>query len=169
MSQLEKMKQAIAAKRMAELDRPKPVPKPAPQKKQEPPKVKASKEPKPPLPEYLNLPLAPCKECGIDHPVPIDGAHWQWLKCKKKWVKKKHPPASKAERLDKKKLRYGRLPDGSVFHTSYCAEKQEWSGSLTVPGAPVIEMSFGGVFMLMVRLDRKYREWLDTQQPKQPT
>jgi hypothetical protein len=49
-----------------------------------------------------------------------------------------------------------RLPDGARFNVVYDAAKQEWSGTLTI-GSDVFSDSASGVFALLTRLDRLYR------------
>jgi hypothetical protein len=56
--------------------------------------------------------------------------------------KKRHPPE--------------RLPDGSGFNVVYDAGKEEWSGTLTV-GSDTFTASASGVFKLLEKLDRLYR------------
>jgi hypothetical protein len=55
----------------------------------------------------------------------------------------------------------GRLPDGSRFDVSYDAEKQRWSGTLTVPspdGEPATYCGSGSaLFPLLTGLDAQYR------------
>lgn len=50
-----------------------------------------------------------------------------------------------------------RLPDGAKFDVSYDAGKTQWAGTLTI-GDQVFTATAGGVFKLLERLDRQYRE-----------
>ena len=52
-----------------------------------------------------------------------------------------------------------RLPDGAKFEVVYDAARTQWSGTLTI-GEKVFTGSAGGVFKLLNRLDRQYRESL---------
>jgi hypothetical protein len=60
----------------------------------------------------------------------------------------------------------GRLPDGSRFEVQYDADKQQWSGTLTVPTATdggeaaKFTGSGSGLFPLLSSLDRQYRATL---------
>jgi hypothetical protein len=60
--------------------------------------------------------------------------------------------------------RGGRLPDGSRFEVRYDAAKEQWSGSLTVPGAEGAPATFtgsgSGLFPLLASLDKQYRATL---------
>ena len=55
-----------------------------------------------------------------------------------------------------------RLPHGATFHVSYDAEKQLWSGTLSI-GELALAGETSGVFQLLALLDRKYRDWRDAQ------
>ena len=50
-----------------------------------------------------------------------------------------------------------RLPHGSRFDVAYDAGKEEWSGTLAVPGLAPIAASASAVFKLQRRLDDLYR------------
>ena len=50
-----------------------------------------------------------------------------------------------------------RLPDGAKFVVVYDATRTQWTGTLTI-GETVFTGSAGGVFKLLNRLDRQYRE-----------
>jgi hypothetical protein len=52
-----------------------------------------------------------------------------------------------------------RLPHGSAFQSSYDAEKQQWTGTLTIDGR-VFSATVSGVFNLMRDLDAQYRQFL---------
>lgn len=54
-------------------------------------------------------------------------------------------------------LASGRLPHGARFVVDYDAGKECWSGTLTVDGQ-VYTDSASGVFKLLQRLDRQFRE-----------
>lgn len=58
----------------------------------------------------------------------------------------------------------GRLPDGSRFEVVYDGTKQQWTGTLTVPGPDGTSATFtgsgSGLFPLLSNLDVKYRESL---------
>lgn len=56
----------------------------------------------------------------------------------------------------------GRLPDKSHFEVQYDAEKVEWKGVLTIPGADkkVFAGTAPGVFKLLSELDDQYRRSL---------
>jgi hypothetical protein len=53
----------------------------------------------------------------------------------------------------------GRLPDGAKFEVVYDATRTQWTGTLTI-GDKVFTGSAGGVFKLLNRLDRQYRDSL---------
>jgi hypothetical protein len=65
-----------------------------------------------------------------------------------------------AARRARRRERTGRLPHGSVFTVRYDAETTSWSGTLTVPGLPPFASTACGVFGLLLRLDRQYRDSL---------
>jgi hypothetical protein len=69
--------------------------------------------------------------------------------------------AAEQRRCEKEKRK---LPDGSRFEVRYDAEKEQWSGSLTVPspeGAPATFTGLGsGLFPLLTSLDKQYRATL---------
>lgn len=52
-----------------------------------------------------------------------------------------------------------RLPDGSKFEVVYDASRTQWTGTLTI-GERTFTGAAGGVFKLLNRLDRQYRESL---------
>ncbi len=64
----------------------------------------------------------------------------------------------------KPKQAQDRLPDGARFNVVYAAGKQEWSGSLTV-GSDTFTDSASGVFKLLTKLDRLYRQQLEASAP----
>jgi hypothetical protein len=79
--------------------------------------------------------------------------------------KRKVQDAEQPPRPDKdRRPQPGRLPDGSRFEVRYDAEKEQWSGTLTVPspeGAPATFTGSGsGLFPLLTSLDRQYRATL---------
>jgi hypothetical protein len=61
----------------------------------------------------------------------------------------------------------GRLPDGAKFEVVYDATRTQWTGTLTI-GARVFTGSAGGVFKLLNRLDRKFRQSLPPGLPQNP-
>lgn len=61
----------------------------------------------------------------------------------------------------------GRLPDGAKFEVTYDAARTQWTGTLTI-GEKVFTGSAGGVFKLLNRLDRQYRESLPPALPAAP-
>jgi len=81
----------------------------------------------------------------------------------------KNPPdAPKPEKKAKKKPKYhesSRLPDLSVFDVIFEADKQEWRGQLRIATGLdsnlVFSNSSSGVFRLLMKLDRMYREYLE--------
>lgn len=60
-----------------------------------------------------------------------------------------------------------RLPDGAKFDVVYDSKQTQWTGTLTI-GKKVFTGSAGGVFKLLSRLDRQYRESLPPALPKTP-
>jgi hypothetical protein len=67
-------------------------------------------------------------------------------------------------RTGRAKVALGRLPHGARFEVGYDAASETWSGTLTVAvpeTAPAIfTASASGVFKLLARLDRLYRDSL---------
>jgi hypothetical protein len=60
-----------------------------------------------------------------------------------------------------------RLPDGAKFEVVYAASQTRWTGTLTI-GEKVFTDSAGGVFKLLNRLDRQYRQSLPPAVPQSP-
>jgi len=60
-----------------------------------------------------------------------------------------------------------RLPDGAKFEVVYVASRTQWTGTLTI-GEKVFTGSAGGVFKLLNRLDRQYRQSLPPAMPQNP-
>jgi hypothetical protein len=58
-----------------------------------------------------------------------------------------------------------RLPDGARFEVVYDASRTQWRGTLTV-GAAVFEGTAGGIFKLLGRLDKQYRNSLSGEGSK---
>ena len=56
-----------------------------------------------------------------------------------------------------------RLPHDSVFHVTYNAEAERWSGTLTVPGREPFVNDSSGLFKLLPKLDAMYRQWVAEQ------
>lgn len=54
----------------------------------------------------------------------------------------------------------GRLPEGAVFHATYDAAKQEWTGSLELLNGFQFTATESGVFKLLRQLDTLYRQSL---------
>jgi len=71
--------------------------------------------------------------------------------------------AARKRRLDKPKKEKppanpsGRLPDGSRFDITWDAAKEQWSGTLAVPGLASFTAAASGVFKLLQVLDGLYR------------
>lgn len=61
----------------------------------------------------------------------------------------------------------GRLPNDSKFEVVYDATRLQWTGTLTI-GEQVFTGSGGGVFNLLTRLDRQYRQSLPPALPQNP-
>ncbi len=61
----------------------------------------------------------------------------------------------------------GRLPDGSKYDLVYDATRTQWTGTLTI-GEQVFTGSAGGVFKLLNRLDKQYRQSLAPPVPQDP-
>ena len=51
----------------------------------------------------------------------------------------------------------GRLPHGAIFHVEYDGTKQEWSGTLTIPGYEPFSGTASGLFRLERNLDGMFR------------
>ena len=62
----------------------------------------------------------------------------------------------------------GRLPDGAKFEVVYDAAQTQWTGTLTI-GEKVFTGSAGGLFKLLNRLDRQYRQGLPPASPEGPS
>ncbi len=60
-----------------------------------------------------------------------------------------------------------RLPNGAKFEVVYDASQTRWAGTLTI-GEKVFTDSAGGVFKLLNRLDRQYRQSLPPAPPQSP-
>lgn len=60
----------------------------------------------------------------------------------------------------KKRKHIPRLPDGSRYDVVYHAATETWSGTLLIPGLPVIMQRCRGVFGLLSKLDECYRRRL---------
>lgn len=80
--------------------------------------------------------------------------------------KKHHPtvPRDTSKRRDASLLKRGRLPGGARFTARWDEAGQLWSGTLTIGATDrpdqVFNATHTGVFGLLAKLDRKYREWL---------
>jgi hypothetical protein len=61
-----------------------------------------------------------------------------------------------------------RLPDGAKFEVVYDASQTRWTGTLTI-GEKVFADSAGGVFKLLNRLDRQYRQSPHPGLPQSPS
>jgi hypothetical protein len=61
-----------------------------------------------------------------------------------------------------------RLPDRAKFEVVYDATRMQWTGTLTI-GDQVFTGAAGGVFKLLNRLDRQYRESLSPALPQRPS
>src|SRR5262249_18309396 len=61
----------------------------------------------------------------------------------------------------------GRLPDRAKFEVVYDANGTRWTGTLTI-GDKAFTDSAGGVFKLLNRLDRQYRQSLPPTVPQNP-
>jgi len=59
----------------------------------------------------------------------------------------------------------GRLPDGAKYDVVYNAAQTQWTGTLTV-GDKVFTGSAGGLFTLLSKLDRQYRQTMPAAPPK---
>jgi hypothetical protein len=67
------------------------------------------------------------------------------------------PPRQRKPRLDL------RLPDNAAISALYDASTTSWTGSLSIPGAPLFEASQSGVVPLLRELDRMYRQHIEAQ------
>ena len=59
----------------------------------------------------------------------------------------------------------GRLPDGAKYDVVYNAAQTQWTGTLTV-GDKTFSGSAGGLFTLLSKLDRQYRQTVPAAPPK---
>ena len=99
----------------------------------------------------------PCKACRERKRLEVEEA----IKVRK-MEKKQRVEAFKAEQSQQGNppSHYPeRLPDGAKFEVVYDATRTQWTGTLTI-GENVFTGSAGGVFKLLNRLDRQYRESL---------
>lgn len=76
------------------------------------------------------------------------------------------PPAEKKMRPAWWRSR-DRLPDGSVYHSVYHADRERWEGTLSIPlpdgTVKVFEAEKSGVMVIQRKLDDMYRDWLQQQ------
>lgn len=82
----------------------------------------------------------------------------------------KKKPLSKADRLDGKVLRKGRLPDGSSFDVKWDATAELWKGRLVMVlngEAMQFYCEHNGVFALLSKLDNQYRAVLREREQKE--
>lgn len=60
-----------------------------------------------------------------------------------------------------------RLPDGSVYHSVYHADRERWTGTLSIPlpdgTVKIFEAEKSGVMVIQRKLDDMYRDWLQQQ------
>lgn len=61
----------------------------------------------------------------------------------------------------------GRLPDGAKYDVVYDAARTQWTGTLTV-GDKVFTGSAGGLFTLLSKLDRQFRQTQPSAAPPPP-
>lgn len=100
----------------------------------------------------------PCKACRERKRLEEEEA----IRMRKAEKAQRAEEAVKASRAQQAKpvVHYAeRLPDGAKFEVVYDASRTQWSGTLTI-GEKVFTGSAGGVFKLLNRLDRQYRESL---------
>lgn len=106
----------------------------------------------------------PCKACRERKRLEEEEA----IKMKRAEKQQRAAEAAKAVRPEKEKPAGDhavRLPDGSKFEVVYDATQAKWTGTLTVEDR-VFSDSAGGVFKLLTRLDRQYRQTLPPASPQ---
>ena len=107
----------------------------------------------------------PCKACRESKRLEEEEA----TKVRHAEKQRRAEEAANAVRSQKKPVddSAGRLPDGSKFEVVYDATRTQWTGTLTI-GEKVFTGSASGVFNLLNRLDRQYRESLPPALPQNP-
>ena len=99
----------------------------------------------------------PCKACRERKRLEEEEA----IKMRKEEKKQRAEEAKAAQPQQEKQAGHlpERLPNGAKFEVVYDATRTQWTGTLTI-GEQVFTGSAGGVFKLLNRLDRQYRESL---------
>lgn len=148
MSRTERMRAALAAKSTPATT---PPPAPAPEKSAK--EKRAEKRAASPVLTH---------SCGHTRPI-IDLEHVACPVCQDKCRRERaarRRAAREAKREAKAVPDAGRLPDGAVFHATYDAAKQEWTGSLELLNGFQFTASESGIFKLLRTLDVLYRQSL---------
>lgn len=113
-----------------------------------------------PIPEAKTPKPATTEPAPKPKPEPQPASEAKVEPPKKVEQPKKKPPISKADRLDGKVLRKGRLPDGSSFDVKWDATAELWKGRLVMVLNGEAMQFYGehsGVFALLSKLDNQYR------------
>jgi hypothetical protein len=108
----------------------------------------------------------PCKACRETKRLEEEEA----TKLRHAEKQQRAEEAAKAVRPPKEKPAgddAARLPDGAKFEVVYDASRTQWTGTLTI-GEKVFTGSAGGVFKLLNRLDRQYRQSIPPASPQGP-
>ena len=115
----------------------------------------ASKAPEPTAPTATRPTLH--YSCGHERPV-VEVAGNQCPACRKATAARRYArKEAKPARLDGAQ---GRLPDQAVYHKVYDAATETWTGTLSIPGMPLLEATAGGSYSVEKQLDRMWRQHL---------
>ena len=101
----------------------------------------------------------PCKECREKRRIEEEAALAK-RKAEKELRKQQMELEQAKQPGGPKAANGGRLPDASAFAVRFDATKNEWSGTLTIPGVEPFSGSASGLFRLLEKLDRHYRQTL---------
>ncbi len=99
----------------------------------------------------------PCRACRERKRLEDEEA----LRQRKAEKKQRAEEAAKARSQQQPRVvhQHERLPNGAKFEVVYDASRTQWTGTLTI-GEKAFTGSAGGVFKLLNRLDRQYRDSL---------
>jgi hypothetical protein len=102
----------------------------------------------------------PCKACREKRRLEIEAEN-----AARKEEKQRRAEAAAKEGTQRRTTQPPpeRLPDGSRFDVVYHADREEWTGTLTI-GPTVFTASASAVFKLLNRLDKLYRASLPENQ-----
>jgi hypothetical protein len=105
-----------------------------------------------------------CSACRIKAQEARQAAEREEARKRRQEKPKRDGPPAKPKKWRPQPNPSGRLPDGSRFDVAWNAAKEQWAGSLAVPGSASFTAAATGVFKLLQILDGLYRAAL-TEEP----